>query len=216
MLSFSHPVQAAKRPAGPSLEVTLEEATLIHLLLEQVELSMDEMPSFLSLQAPFEQLVANSAASSSGQELVSLALSEANVNDLLVFMQRMSLRGLGARQVSGIIKKVTALLPPEAPRRHQAPLGPSKVQLSLSLEEALLLEKKLHSVQISVPEVPIFLSVYEPLSHALSQEEAQEALVLRLPQEGIEGLRSFMERFELMGHQVKLIQGLQARLSQLS
>ena len=215
-MSISLSTQAAKRSAGPILKVTPEEAAIIHLLLERVDLSMDEVASFSSLQASIEQVVSSQRQEADDDKLVNIQLTEENIHNLLVFMQRVVFRGGGARQVNAIVEKAIALLPQGDAFRVQAPLGPPKVELSLRLEERLFLRDKLQSIQISVPELRLFLSVYDPLEVALLEAAENKELVLRISEQGLAGLRTFIQRFELLGCEVKLVKHIQKRLEPLS
>ncbi len=215
LMSAAMPLLAAKNSTEPSLKVTLQEAVILQTLLQQVELSKEEASSFLAIQAPLEQVIAQQGEGASGEQKITLKLTEQNAQDLLVFMQRMLIKGSGAKQVDSIRKKVEKLLPKGAPLREQAPQSSQKVQFSLTPQESLLLQQQLLRIQVAIPELTAFLALYNPLEQGLAKAKDAGELVLQLPKQGPQNLLVFMQRFEIVGSQAQLVQHIVERLEQL-
>ena len=215
LISAAMPVLAAKNPPEPTLKITFQEAVILKKLLQQVELSTEEASAFLAIQDPLEQVIAQQGEGASGEDKVTLTLTAQDAHTLLVFMQRMLIKGSGAKQVDSIMKKVEKLLPKDAPLREQAPQASQKVKCSLTPQEGALLQKQLLRIQIAIPELPAFLALYNPLEQSLAKAKEGEALVLQLPKQGPQNLLIFMQRFEIVGSQAKQVQHIVERLEQL-
>lgn len=215
MLCASVSSLEAKSTSGVRLKVTLQEVIILKTLLEQIELSTEEVSAFLAIQTPLEQLIAQQGEGARADQSLRLNLPAGSARDLLLFMERMSLRGGGAKQVNGIMKKVEKLLPKDSPLRDRTPASPAKVQFSLTPQEALLLVRQLQRIQVGAPELTAFLGLYAPLEKVLSKAQDARELSIKLPEQGPQNLLVFMQRFELVGSQAPLVQGLIERLNQL-
>lgn len=215
MLCASVPSLAAKSASGVHLKVTLQEVVILKTLLEQIELSTEEVSAFLAIQTPLEQAITQQGEGARADRQVKLKLPAGSAHDLLLFMERMSLRGGGAKQVSGIMKKVEKLLPKDSPLRDKTPVAPAKVQFSLTPQEALLLVRQLQRIQVGASELTAFLGLYTPLEKVLSKAKGAPELAIKLPEQGPQNLLVFMQRFEIVGSQAPIVQGLIGRLNQL-
>lgn len=215
MLMASSPVSLAKRPSDLTLAITLQEAVILKTLMEQIDLGSDEIGSFLAIQTPLEQLIAQQGEGVSAQQKLGLKLTGESLRDIRIFMERISIKGGGAKQVNGIMKKVEKLLPKGSPFRAQAPAAPLKVLFSLTLQEALFLLQHLQRIRVTSPELAAFLVLYESLEKALASAKEGSELSIKLPEQGPQNLLIFMQRFELVGSQARLVQGMIARLEAL-
>ena len=215
LLTISVPQTAAKSSTHTTLKVTLEEAVILKTLLEQIELRTEEVDAFLAIQTPLEALLAQQDEEARADRPLILRLPAGSAHDLLVFMDRMSLRAGGAKQVHGIMKKVEKLLPKDSPLRDKSPAAPRKVPFALTPEEGMLLQQQLLRIQVSSPELTAFLELYEPLERLLSKAQEGGELVLKLSEQGPRNLLVFMQRFEIVGSQAKLVRHITERLEQL-
>ena len=215
MMSLGSPLLQAQNSSALTLKVTLQEVMILQQLLQQIELSTEEIPSFLAIQNPLEQLIAQQQKATPSQEKVRLKLPAQSAHDLLVFMQRITIKGGGAKQVNALIEQVQKLLPKHSPFRAPPPASTQNVSFPLIAEEALLLQQLLLQIKVGIPEITAFLALYNPLEKALTKLEDAGELVLKLPEQGPQNLLIFMQRFELVGSQVSLVQGIIERLQQL-
>ncbi|MEL6606981.1 MAG: hypothetical protein AAFP88_01880 [Bacteroidota bacterium] len=215
LLTISVPQTAAKSSTHTTLKITLEEAVILKTLLEQIDLVTEEVGAFLAVQNPLDALIALQDEEARADRSLSLQLPAGSAHDLLVFMNRMSLRAGGAKQVHGIMKKVEKLLPKDSPLRDKSPTAPRKVPFALTPEEGRLLQQMLLRIQVTSPELTAFLAIYEPLERLVAKGQEGGELVLKLSEQGPRNLLVFMQRFEMMGSQAKTVQQITERLEQL-
>ena len=208
------PLQA-KDASTIRLPITLQEAVIIQQLLQQIALSTEEIDPLLAIQNPLDQLVARQPEGTEPRQRISLRLPVQSTQDLLIFLQRVTIKGGGAKQVNTIITKVQKRLPKDSPFREEKQAASQKVSFSLTVQEASLLQQLLLQIEVDIPEVSAFLAVYNPLEKALSSGEPDREIVLKLPEQGPKNLLIFMQRFNIVGSQVKTVQALRERLRKL-
>lgn len=215
LLTISLPVAEAKSSSHTTLKVSLQEAVILKTLLEQIDLTAEEVSAFLAIQNPLEALIAQQGEEATAEQALSLKLPPGSAHDLLLFMERMSLRAGGAKQVHEIMKKVEKLLPKDSPLRDKTPAAPRKVPFALTPDEGQLLQQMLLRIQVASPELTAFLEIYEPLERLVAKAQEGGELVLKLSEQGPRNLLVFMQRFEIAGSQAKTVWQISQRLEQL-
>ncbi len=105
--SLSKDIRPAKKPKGAPKRVVLPltnlEAQFIQKMLDQIELSISEIKTFLALYTPLEQ------ASNTGQDAakeIMIKLPATGPQNLLLFLQRTTLAGSQAKIIHTILEKV--------------------------------------------------------------------------------------------------------------
>ena len=193
--------------------MTFQEARIVHQLMQQVELGTQEVEPYLDIYTSLEQVVENMQAS---DKAVTLKLSETGPQNLLLFMQRVTIPGIGAEQINEIIKKVQKELPKEAKAAAKTKAAPKKVTLQLTGSEIQLVQKMLDQIDLSIAEVEPFLAIYTPIAQANDPDKDLDSeFTLKLPATGPQNLLLFMQRATLSGSQAKRVYTITDKIQHL-
>jgi len=187
------------------IKMSLQEAQIIQQLLQQVEVGTQEVDSFLEIYTPLEQITDMAQAPA---EEVTLKLPKKGPQNLLLFMQRATIPGGGAKQVEAIIKKVKKHLPKDSPFKKSPKAEAKSAVLQLTRQEAQLVQQIMDQIELAIPEIDPFLAIYMPIEQMLdtSQEaDPTKETTLRLPIKAPQNLLLFMRRASIPGSQAKQI-----------
>eukprot|EP01132_Coremiostelium_polycephalum_P001037 gene1037-1315_t len=219
------PLFGAERSVLPKplqVRMTLQEAQILRQLLDQIELGTDELPPFLEITKPLDQLVATtvlSAGVSATEKQVILRLPLSATHNLRLFIQRAHLPSLGAKQVEGILQKIEKSLPKGEDKKTNDGSKPDSLLLIFSPLEGRLLQHLLGQIEISVAEVSAFLTLYIPLEQQVSLGEGEKEIIMKVPEVAGGNLLVFLERARITGQQAKtvysIIEKVQNSLHQL-
>jgi len=223
-LLFTESSSAQSATSSPakliSIKLDLQEAQIIDQLMQQIELSTQEVPIYLAIYKPLEQITAGKTRTSKQQ--VVLKLTGEDTKNLILFLQRANIPSLGAKQVDIILKKVQKSLPKDdamaKPATDKAAKKVDKIGVRLSALEIALLQQMLGQIEITISELSPFLDVYLPIeqaNEAYVKAPINKDIVLDLPSLGPKNLLIFLERITLTGKQAKIAYGLIDKLQQV-
>lgn len=158
----------AKSDKMISIKLTFQEAKILNQLMQQVELATQEVEPYLAIWEPLETLT--DTTQEPGKEVV-LKLPEGAPQNLLLFMQRTNILGMGAQQMDKILKKVEKSLPKEEKASLKAKKeAAQEVIVYLTSLEIQLIQQMLDQIEINTAEVEPFLAIYTPLEQAKNTE----------------------------------------------
>jgi len=211
------PVLQANNEKPVSVVMTLQEAIILQQLLQQVEVNTQEMSTFLALQKPIDRLIERQPEDVGIDKKIKLVLPPQGPQDLLIFLQRVTIRGAGTQQVNALTKKIQRRLPKDSPLQPAKPTKDKQITFPMTAQEARLFLQLLQQIDIGVPEMKAFLALSLPMEQALKGvEDPHVELLLKWPLQAPQNLLVFMQRFSIVGGQVQSIHNVMERLQQLA
>ncbi|MEM7055268.1 MAG: hypothetical protein AAF392_00015 [Bacteroidota bacterium] len=102
----------AKSTRTINIKLTFQEVQIMRQIMQQIELGTQEVEPYLEIYTLLEELTASEKEPT--QELL-LRLPERAPENLLLFMQRATILGVGAKQIDMILKKIEKSLPKDTP-----------------------------------------------------------------------------------------------------
>lgn len=215
--SLLEPAIAPSKPVF--IKLTLQEAQIIQQILEQIELTIQEVAPYLAIVNPLDQLLATTLTqepSKQDKQLI-LRLTLEATNNLLLFLQRANIPALGAKQIDNILKGIEKSLPTRGYPAPNAAQKPALVTLHLTQVEATILQQLLAQIAISIPEVEPFLLIYIPLEQEILHIEGTDKdVIVTLPEVALGNLSLFLERARITGQQAKIVYSILEKLQRLA
>lgn len=199
-----------------SVKITVDEAKLLYSVLGKVDVSSEEIDSFLSLYTPIEQALTTIKPK---QQQLTFKWTSSSCNDLLFFIDRYKVSGKEAKPLGSILRKIRSLLSDNTSKKDSKKTDVSvnavaKLNVGLTYSDALAIYNVFRQIELESSEIPSYLSIFEPVEKIVVSESQKESdhpetiFPLFLSQEDIENILIFFGRYTLIGEEALSLDAL--------